>query len=349
MNERGSAVSDRSRPDRNRLSAVFRHRMPDRTPNFEVLVDNPTLSHVMGRPMASHTLDNIPPEDYIEFARRIGQDAVGMCFYFNPLRQEGADGKPVPLDFRVTCLKDLERILKPDIRWLDERFALLDRYEEALKGTEIGLFVLLGSFFTEAYDTVFGFENFMCTLCDDPALIEEVLEISSDFCAQIAERVVRKDLTFFYVGDDVAFKSATLVNPDILRRMWLPRLKRVFEPALKRDIPILFHSDGNIRALIPDLIEAGAAALNPIEPYGMDIREIKRQYGGDLALVGNLDVGGSLSRGTPEDVRREAAALIDGVGRGGGLVLASSHSITKNVKPENFLAMVETAHNHRID
>lgn len=336
-------MNDVRKPDKKRLTAVFNRKMPDRVPNFEVLVDNPTLSHVMGRPMPAHTLDNIPPEDYMELARRIGQDAIGMCFYFDPYFCEGPDGNLKRLDFRIKSREDLKRLVKPDIAWMDKTFALLDRYEEAVKGTDTGLFALLGSFFTSAYDSVFGFENFMCTLFDDLPLIEEVLEIGAEYYVQIAERIVKKDLTFFYVGDDIAFKSATLVNPKILRDIWVPRMKRVFKPALDRGIPILFHSDGNIQALIPDLIGMGINALNPIEPYGMDIADIKREYGRDIALVGNLDVGGSLSRGTEEDLRRDARALIDTAGRDGGLVLASSHSITKNVKPENFLAMVDTA------
>lgn len=334
---------DARKPDKQRISAVFNHKMPDRVPNFEVLVDNPTLSHVMGRPMPAHTLDNIPPEDYMEFARRIGQDVIGMCFYSSPYFYKGADGSLKPLDFRITSREDLKRLVPPDISWLDSRFALLDKYEKTVEGTDTGLFTLLGSFFTMAYDTVFGFENFMLTLYDDISLIEEVLEIGANYCVEIAKRVVQKDLTFFYVGDDIAFKSTTLIDPALLRRLFLPRLKRIFQPAIDKGIPILYHSDGNIQAMIPDLIDLGISALNPIEPYGMEIADIKREYGRDIALVGNLDVGGSLSRGTADDVRREARALIDSVGRDGGLVLASSHSITSNVKPENFMAMVETA------
>lgn len=339
---------DPRKPDKRRISAVFRREMPDRVPNFEVLVDNPTLSHVMGRPMPTHTLDNIPPEDYLEFARRVCQDVIGMCFYANPFYYEGPDGNMRPLDFRITCREDWKRVTPHDITRLDGRFALLDDYERTVQGTDAGLFVLLGSFFTNAYDSVFGFENFMYMLYDDPALVEEVIAAGADYCVEIAKQVVKKDLAFFYVGDDIAFKSATLIHPDILRRIFLPHLKRVFQPAIDRGIPILYHSDGNIQALIPDLIGLGINALNPIEPYGMDITDIKREYGRDIALVGNLDVGGSLSRGSTEDVRRDTRALIDAVGRDGGLVVASSHSITRNVVPENYMAMVETAQTYGI-
>ena len=111
------------------------------------------------------------------------------------------------------------------------------------------------------------------------------------------------------------------------------------------------EDDDYLRAigdLIPDLLEMGIAALNPIEPYGMDIRQVKKHYGRNLTLIGNMDVGGTLSEGTPDDVRAEARQLIDDVGREGSFVLASCHSITANVKPENFLAMVETAQTYGV-
>lgn len=321
--------------DKRRLAAVFKGERPDRVPNFEVLVENPTLSHVMGRAVPyTHTLENIPPADYLDFARRIGQDVIGMCFYSSPFRY----------DAPIRSRRDYARLQEVGVECQAERLRLLDAYARAVEGTEIGLFVLLGSFLTDTYTSVFGFENFMCMLYDDRDLVEEILERYTAYYVALAERLVRYPLTFFYVGDDIAFKSGTLMAPKLLRELWIPRMRRIVAPARAAGIPILFHSDGNIEALIPDLIDMGVAALNPLEPYGMDIRAIKRRYGRRLALVGNLDVGGALSTGAPDDVRREARQLIDDCGRDGGLVLASSHSITSNVKPANFLAMVETAH-----
>ncbi len=342
-------MPDYRRPNKERIAAVLNGELPDRVPNFEVLVDNPTLQYVMGREVAGgHTLANIDPADYIEFAGRIGQDVVGMCFYDNPFRCRDAQGRLRPLDFRIASRQDLARLEVADLSHLEPQFALLDRYTQAVESTDVGLFVLLGSFFTDTYTSLFGFEQFMILIQEDRALVEEVLERYAAYCAALAERLVRCPLTFFYVGDDLAYRTSTLVRPQLLREIWVPRMRRVFEPALRRGIPIVFHSDGNIEALIPDLLEMGVRALNPIEPYGMDIRAIKRRYGRHLALIGNMDVGGALSHGTPEQVRAEARQLIDDVGRDGGFVLASCHSITANVRPENFLAMVDTAQTYGV-
>lgn len=342
-------MPDHRRPNKQRIAAVLDGDLPDRVPNFEVLVDNPTLRYVMGREVpGGHTLANIDPADYIEFVNRIGQDVVGMCFYDNPFRCRDAEGRLRPLDFRVASWQDLARLEVADLSHLEPQFALLDRYARAVEGTDVGLFVLLGSFFTDTYTSIFGFEQFMILIQEDRPLVEEVLERYAAYCAALAERLVCYPLTFFYVGDDLAYRTSTLVRPQLLREVWVPRMRRVFEPALRRRIPIVFHSDGNIEALIPDLLNMGIRALNPIEPYGMDIRAIKRRFGRNLALIGNMDVGGALSHGTPEQVRAEARQLIDDVGRDGGFVLASCHSITANVRPENFLAMVDTAQTYGI-
>jgi uroporphyrinogen decarboxylase len=231
---------------------------------------------------------------------------------------------------------------------MEDSFRLLDEYEKAVKNTDIGLFALTGSFFCDAYTSIFGFDNFMYLLYDDRDLVEEILERYTEFYVQVAERLVQYDLTFFYVGDDIGFKSGTLIHPNLIREMWVPRISRIMEPARKKGIPILFHSDGNIINVIPDIINMGVRAINPLEPYGMDIKVVKKKFGKNLTLVGNLDVGTNLSSGTPQQVRKEAEELIDAVGRDGGLVLASSHSITSNVKPENFLAMVDTAQTYGI-
>ncbi len=333
-----------ARPNKQRTADVFRGRIPDRVPVFEVLVENPALEYILGRPPSvASTLAGLSPEEYVDFAQKTGQDVIGLNFYFTPFHTTDTAGREVLLTDRIRTREDLARLSHRVPDATEDTFALLDKYQKAVSGTDIGLFVLTGAFMTHAYDSLFGFEDFMYLLYDDLGLIEDVLELQTEYYVQVSKRLVDYDLTFFYVGDDVAFKSGTLFHPDLLRRIWLPRIARIMEPAVERDIPILFHSDGNIWELIPDLLDVGMDGLNPIEPYGMDIHEVKRRFGDTLTLVGNLDVGGVLSRGTPEEVRQEAGELIANIGKRGRYILASCHSITANVPPENYLAMVKTA------
>jgi len=93
--------------------------------------------------------------------------------------------------------------------------------------------------------------------------------------------------------------------------------------------------------VLDDIIDNGVLALHPIEPKAMDIYELKRQYYGRLAVVGNLDLGSTLTRGTPEEVRDDVRKHIARLAPGGGYAVGSSNTIPNYVPIENYKAMVE--------
>ena len=92
----------------------------------------------------------------------------------------------------------------------------------------------------------------------------------------------------------------------------------------RRNLLVIYHTDGDIRMLIPDLIESGVTALQPLETKaGMDIRELKEKYGDDLAFIGNIDVR-KLS-GTLKDVEEEFMSKVPIAAEGGGYILHSKY------------------------
>ena len=86
-------------------------------------------------------------------------------------------------------------------------------------------------------------------------------------------------------------------------------------------MPVLYHSDGNITALIPDLMEAGVTAIHPSQAECLDLREIKKQYGDVLVLCGCLPTQSVFAYGTPEEVIRHLQFLREEIAPGGGLVV----------------------------
>lgn len=110
--------------------------------------------------------------------------------------------------------------------------------------------------------------------------------------------------------------------------------------------PWVFHSDGNILPILDDLFTLGMDAVHPIQPGAMDIEEVKRIYGGKLCLVGNIDLGYTLTRGTPKEVEKEVSDRIRVVGDGGGYILSSAMTLTDYCKVENVLAMAAAAREH---
>ncbi len=135
------------------------------------------------------------------------------------------------------------------------------------------------------------------------------------------------------------------MSPELWRELVKPALKRVMDIGKANGLPVAFHSCGAIRAIIPDLIEIGVDVLNPIQCNcsGMDPLELKKEFGDRLAFMGGVDTQGVLPNGTPDDVRRATARLIEGMAADGGYILAASHTVPPETSDENIFAMYHEA------
>jgi hypothetical protein len=116
----------------------------------------------------------------------------------------------------------------------------------------------------------------------------------------------------------------------------------------KHGVYILFHTDGKIDPIIPDLIEAGIDVLNPVQPECMDPMGVKEKYGNKIALHGTISVQKTLPFGTIEEVRKEVETRILTAGRGGGLIIAPTHTVDKHVPIPNILEMYRAARETKI-
>jgi uroporphyrinogen decarboxylase len=144
-----------------------------------------------------------------------------------------------------------------------------------------------------------------------------------------------------WLADDLAYTSGTLISPDLLRKHLFPWYRKIAEIAQGANLPLLFHSDGNLLSIMDDLVDIGIDGLQPIEPKAMDINRLKKMYAGRLCLIGNIDLGYTLTLGTPDEVRSEVRDRIRSIGPGGGYCVGSSNTVTNYVPLENFKAMVE--------
>lgn len=190
---------------------------------------------------------------------------------------------------------------------------------------------------------LFGLENFLpWCLSNKP----EVHAWMKKFCRlniEVAERQVAAGCDCILFGDDMAFKQGPFVSPEILRELFFPYTKEVVQFIKGKGVPVMFHSDGYLMDVMPDLVEMGIDGFQSIEPSaGMDINEMKRLYGDDLILMGNVDID-LLGRGTPGQVADEVRRLIDEIAPGGGFILSSSNALGRETSPANALAMYETA------
>ncbi len=147
-------------------------------------------------------------------------------------------------------------------------------------------------------------------------------------------------------GDDYGTQQSQLIAPEQFRENYLPHFKRVlnFIKHKKPGIKILFHTCGNVRPIIPDLIEMGVDILNPVHvtATGMEPIQLKKDFGKDLVFWGGgVDTQHILPSGTPAEVKGNVKRNIDALAPGGGFVFSTIHNIQAEVPPQNIEAMLE--------
>ena len=139
-----------------------------------------------------------------------------------------------------------------------------------------------------------------------------------------------------------------IMGPDRWREIDKPRLAALIHTVkdIKPDIHIFIHSDGDLTAIMDDLIEIGFDIIDPIQPECMDPVEVKRKWGDKITLHGCGSLQHTLPFGSVEDVRNEVIRLIDHCGYNGGLVLRPSNTIGFDCPVENVVAFFGTARDY---
>jgi uroporphyrinogen decarboxylase len=193
-----------------------------------------------------------------------------------------------------------------------------------------------------------GFENFMVDLLADKPLAHRLLQRQVEaYWPRIDKYVeaVGPYVDIIQVNDDLGTQAGPQLSPELYREMVKPYHKKLWGYIKEKSgKPLLLHSCGSIYRLLPDLIEIGVEALNPIQVSAadMDTRRLKREFGRDLVFWGGgCDTQTVLARGTPQEVRDEVRRRVDDLSPGGGFVFCQVHNIQADVPVDNILAMYE--------
>jgi uroporphyrinogen decarboxylase len=196
----------------------------------------------------------------------------------------------------------------------------------------------------EIFSFLLGYEGLCLKLFDQPDLVADVARR----VGQLMEEYYRHLLTLpnvvaVFPGDDMGFRSGTLISPADLRQHILPWHRRFAAMAHARGLPYFLHSCGNILELMDDLIDdVGIQAKHSFEDAVMPMAEFKRRYGKRIGVLGGVDLN-VLTRSTPEELRRYVRRLIDDCAGGGRFAIGSGNSIPDYIPPENYLTMIDEA------
>jgi uroporphyrinogen decarboxylase len=189
--------------------------------------------------------------------------------------------------------------------------------------------------------TLRGIEPFLLDMIERPRFADELLDRICEFNLALIDQACVYPFDSVRFGDDWGSQRGLIMGPKLWRRFVKPRFARMVQRALSYGKTTFLHSDGDVSEIIPDLIEIGLTVLNPVQPDVMDIYQIKREYGRDIAFHGGVSVQHLLPDSTPEELRQELRHLIREVGAGGGFIIAPTHSLGSDIPLENLVVLVE--------
>jgi uroporphyrinogen decarboxylase len=194
----------------------------------------------------------------------------------------------------------------------------------------------------EATRNFLGTENFLTQIALDKAWIKEMFMVQTDLIIGMYELFLEKDFKFdgLWVWGDICFNKGMIISPDTYRELLFPEHKRLFRYFREKDMPVVYHTDGYIDEALPLLLKAGITGIQPLEAKaGNDIFSIKKKYGKELTLIGNID--SRLMSGKKFDMESEVKKKIGFAKQGGGYIYHSDHSIPVDVSMENYCFLMD--------
>ena len=261
------------------------------------------------------------------------QDDFGVCW-----NRTGADKDIGVIAGLLIPEPDLSAYRFPEIDTAQihhEYQALMARKDDTFKMGSIGF-----SLFERAW-TLRGMENLLMDMVLNPDFVDQLFQAILEYNSAILEIALQYDIDGFHFGDDWGQQKGLIMGPQYWRRFIKPVLAVLYERVKAKGKFVSQHSCGDIREILPDLVEIGLDIYQTVQPEIYDLPLIKKEYGRDLSFWGGISTQRLLPFATPDEVRRVTQETLHIMGEGGGYIAAPTHAIPGDVPPENVLAMLE--------
>jgi uroporphyrinogen decarboxylase len=325
-----------------RVLRVLRRQEPDRVPHFEWLVDRKVRAALCPG-----------CKTYNEFAVRMGHDAVlaDPDFRKEPagpgrwlsewgyITQDTEEEHGIEVESPIKTRADFDRYVPLDVR-APGRYASIEQTVRDYPSKAV--IVHLNDVFSLPRYWM-GMENLLMAIAADPELVTALVDLSVKLNLEMAREIVARGVKIVYTGDDYASNRGPLMSPKHFRKLFYPGLCRVMQGFKELGLYVIKHTDGKLWPILDMIVDSGIDCLDPIDPQaGMDLAQVKAQYGHRIAIKGNVDCGLLMTFGTPAEVAEATKMALRQGASGGGFILSSSNSIHSAVKPENYQALLDT-------
>jgi uroporphyrinogen decarboxylase len=208
-----------------------------------------------------------------------------------------------------------------------------------------GAWITAGAWF--GYDVfaswIAGYERVLMALALDPDWVRDMIEAALELNIAMLSMIWDRGYKFQCVRwpDDLGYRNGLLFSKDTYRQVVKPAQKRMVDWCHDRGVKTMLHSCGNVMELVPEFVEIGIDALNPLEQKaGMDVYALKRQFGDRLVLEGGIDVRNMTDGARIEE---EIGAKLEVLKPGGGYIFHSDHSVPENVSFADYCRVMELA------
>lgn len=240
-------------------------------------------------------------------------------------------------------LVELERL--EDYKFPDPgRLELSDDNKNRLNSVDRGEKLIMGHMsyllFERAW-ALMGMENFLVALITHPEECHILLHGIAEYARKVFDRYMEMGADAISFSEDLGSQKALMISPQMFREFFLPEYKYCFENVLKDKKIINFHSCGCIDAIAEDLASIGVTILNPIQARANDLKKIKNDTKGRMALKGGIDTA-LIMAGTPGEVRNEVIRVMEILKPSGGYICAPDQHLP-NMPEENMQMLWRTA------
>lgn len=329
-----------------RIMSVLNKQIPDRVPLFEGLVDNKVIKKInsdwtyadLAEDFMDIVVTNTPS---LLYRKKFIDESKGIFINeWGIKRQESGQSVSMPIEGPIKSSDDLKGYKVPnpyDEYRYNELNYLLDRF----KGRKAVGMHLHDVFNYPCY--LRGMENFLMDLIIDKDMAKKLIEITLEHNIIIAKNAIKMGADFIFLGDDYGTSLGPIFSPKHFEEMMLPGFLKIVSEIKKSGGYVIKHCCGNINSLLDMIVDTGIDALHPLDKAaGMDIIQVQKKYKEKIVVIGGIDCGELLTNKFPEDVISETKKVLAEVSSKGGHIISSSNTIHPKVKPENYLAMVDT-------
>ena len=341
---------------RERFLTALQGNTPDRVPLFEFYWNPALIKSVLGQPTSSHH----NADDEVKMSRAMGIDMVYTAPYgftsFTNIQLHGAEYRDEwgtlwgtdktswpggwPKNEVVNNPDDWKNLSIPEP-------ALPKRMEQPRRTIELANRELAvvggvrGPF--SALWMLAGITNISMWIYEKPEFLHEMLSEMGKWNTQIGLQLIETGVDVIIIHDDWGMNLATFVSPEQWKEFIKPYIAEQVETFANTNTPVILHSDGNLNALMDEIIQLNINALNPLQRGAeMNLAAIKEKYGNRICIIGNLSATDTLPNGTPDDVEKEVLECLRDAAPGGGYILAPDHSYHRAIPVENIHRAMDT-------